>query len=425
MVMEAVVLFALFFAALIARVPVAFALAFASIVMFLFDPRLLVWTVNQRLFFGVDSFVLLAVPLFILAANIMNEARITERLIDLAVALVGWIRGGLGMVNVAASMVFAGVSGSSTADTAAVGGVLIPQMLKRGYAPGFTVAVTATSSVIGTIIPPSIQMIVWASLTNTSIAAMFLGGVFPGILIGLVMMVLVYIISRRENYPREAAISMRRIVFASLNALLAMTVPGIVIGGIVIGIVTATEAAVLAVLVSLALGVIIYRTITPRSLWRIFRESAELSALPLFGLASASVFSYLLSYYQLPLLLLDVIGDVPPILLLPFIIICWLIIGTFLDALPAMVLMVPLFAPSVAAAGIDPVHYGVASVIALAIGLVTPPYGLCLLLASAIANLPILASLRALLPFLLGVILVVVLVIFFPALTVWLPGVLL
>lgn len=425
MVFEAAVLFGLFFAALIVRVPVAFALAFASIVMFLADDRLLVWTVTQRLFFGVDSFVLLAVPLFILAANIMNEARITERLIDLASAMVGWVTGGLGMVNVAVSMVFAGISGSSAADTAAVGGTLIPQMLKRGYGPGFTVAVTATSSVIGTIIPPSIQMIVWASLTNTSIAAMFLGGVIPGIMIGLVLMALVYLISRRENYPREPAISIRRAAIAFGNAALALTVPAVVIGGIVMGIVTATEAAVLAVLCALVLSVLVYRSISLMALWRVFRDSAELSALPLFALASASVFSYLLSYYQLPLALMSVIGDVPPYLLLPFVVLCWLLIGTFLDALPAMVLMVPLFAPSVAAAGIEPVHYGVTSVIALAIGLVTPPYGLCLLLASAIANIPIIASIRALLPFLAGLLLVVTLVILFPRLTVWLPGLLL
>jgi tripartite ATP-independent transporter DctM subunit len=425
MVFNAVLLFALFFAALIVRVPVAFALAFASIVMFFLDDRLLLWTVVQRLFFGVDSFVLLAVPLFILAANIMNEARITERLIDLASAMVGWVTGGLGMVNVAASMVFAGISGSSTADTAAVGGTLIPQMLRRGYAPGFTVAVTATSSVIGTIIPPSIQMIVWAALTNTSIAAMFLGGVIPGIIVGFVLMALVYVISRRENYPREEMISWRRTVAALGNAALAMTVPGIVIGGIVLGFVTATEAAVLAVLCALLLGVLVYRSIPLPVLWRVFRESAELSALPLFALASASVFSYLLSYYQLPTALLGVIGDVPPYLLLPFIVICWLLIGTFLDALPAMVLMVPLFAPSVAAAGIDPVHYGVVSVVALAIGLVTPPYGLCLLLAAAIANISLVSSLRALIPFLAGMLLVVLLIVMVPQLTTWLPRILL
>lgn len=418
-------LFAVFFGAIIARVPVAFALALSSILIFILDDRLQLWTVAQRLFFGVDSFVLLAVPLFILAANIMNAARITERLIDLASALVGWIAGGLGMVNVATSMVFAGVSGSSTADTAAVGGTLIPQMLKRGYAPEFTVAVTATSSVIGTIIPPSIQMIVWASLTNTSIAAMFLGGIIPGVLVGVTLMGLVYVISRREGYPREEMVSFRRAIAAFGNAVLAMTVPGIVIGGIVLGVVTATEAAVLAVLCALLLGLVVYRTIPPAKLWFIFRESAELSALPLFALASASVFSYLLSYFQLPNMLLGVLSDTPPHLLLPLIILCWLLIGAFLDALPAMVLMVPLFAPSVAAAGIDPVHYGVASVIALAIGLVTPPYGLCLLLAAAIARVSLISTLRALLPFLLGLLAVVLLVVFVPSLTTWVPSIVL
>ncbi len=421
MVLEGILLLGVFAFLLVLRVPVAFALLFSSILLFFTDERLVAWTINQRLYFGVDSFVLLAVPLFILTANIMNAAGVTTRLINFAHALVGWVRGGLAMINVGVSMIFAGVSGSSTADTAAVGGVLIPQMIQRGYDKGFTTAVTAASSVIGTIIPPSIQMIIWGSLTNTSIAAMFLGGIIPGILIGFSQLGIVYSVSRRANYPKEKMLTLGEAARATLDSIPALGVPLVVIGGIVFGFVTATEAAVLSVLYSLALGLFVYRTIRFRDLPRILRETAELACLPLFALAAASVFGYLLSYFRMPLLLVDLMGDLPPYLVLPFITLCWLILGTFLDALPAMVLMIPFFAPLIKSVGIDPVHYGVVSVMALALGLVTPPYGLCLLLASKIAKNPILSGIRALLPFFLGILLVIVLCVIFPQLTLWLP----
>lgn len=421
MPIDGFLLLALFAGLMLLRIPVAFALLLSSILFFLIDDRLVAWTISQRLFFGVDSFVLLAVPLFILTANIMNQSQVTARLIELTVAIVGWIRGGLGMVNVGVSMLFAGVSGSSTADTAAVGGVLIPQMVDRGYDRGFTVAVTAASSVIGTIIPPSIQMIVWGSLTNTSISAMFLGGVIPGILIGFGQMGIVYSVARKRGYPKEEQLSVVKIRRALLEASLALGIPLVVIGGIVFGIVTATEAAVLAVLYSLFLGLVVYRTIGVRDLPRIFRESAALTALPLFALAAASVFGYLLSYFRVPIVLEALLGDLPAALVLPFIVLCWLIIGTFLDALPAMVLMIPIFAPLVESMGIDPVHYGVVSVMTLALGLVTPPYGLCLLLASAIARLPALEAMRALLPFFFCILGVIGLCMVFPQLTLWLP----
>jgi tripartite ATP-independent transporter DctM subunit len=215
--------------------------------------------------------------------------------------------------------------------------------------------------------------------------------------------------------------SFRKVASALMNSLLALGVPVVVIGGIIFGIVTATEAAVLSVLYSLALGLFVYRTIGIRDLPRIFRGTAELACLPLFALASASVFSYLLAYFRLPTMLMDLLGDVPTAALLPVIMLCWLIIGTFLDALPAMVLMIPLFAPLVEAAGIDPVHYGVVSVMGLALGLVTPPYGLCLLLASTIAGIPILEGIKHLLPFFLGILAVIFLATFVPQLTLWLP----
>lgn len=421
MVIQGLALFIIFGALLLVRVPVAFALIGACLVFLFTGERLTLWLLDQRLFFGTDSFVLLAVPLFILSANIMNRAQVTARLIELANALFGWIRGGLGMVTVGASMIFAGISGSSTAEAAAIGGSMIPSMLNRGYSPRFAIALTASASVIGTIIPPSIQMVVWGALTNTSVAAMFLGGVVPGILVGSVQMIVVYYTARRDKYPVEHGISARRIVKAGSRSILALGVPAVVVGGIVFGIVTPTEAAVLAVLYSLFLGIVVYRTLPVSSLPEVFKESAQLAALPLFALAAASVFSYLLSYYQVPDLLKSAIGDVSPSFLLIAIVACWLVIGTFLDALPAMVLLVPIFAPLVTSAGIDPVHYGVVSVMALAVGLITPPYGLCLLLASAIGEIPVSEAIKGLWPFLVGFVIVILVTIYLPDLVLWLP----
>lgn len=421
MILEALILFGGFVVLAFLRVPVAFALLLASLVLFLMEGRLNPWQMTREMYSGVDSFVLLAVPFFVLAGNIMNEARVTDRLIRLALALFGAIRGGLGMVNVAVSMAFAGISGSSTADTAGVGTVLIPQMRQRGYSVEFSVAVTAASSVMGSIIPPSILMIVWGSLTNTSIGALFLGGLIPGLMIGLTMMGIVYVTARREGYPSEERISFKEVGRAFWESILAIGVPLVVIGGIVLGIVTATEASVLAVLYALILGLLVYRTVSVKDLPRIFRDSARLASLSLFALAAASVFAYLLAFYQLPFALESVIGDLPPALLLPFVALLWLLIGTFMDALPAMAIMIPVFAPAVTATGLDPVHYGVVSVVALSIGLITPPYGLCLLLASAIAEIPVTRALSSIMPFMVALFIILMLILFIPQLVLWLP----
>lgn len=423
-VLETVILFAGFVVLALLRVPIAFALLMASLIVFLINGRLQPWTLTQNIYAGLDSFVLLAVPFFVLAGSIMNEAKATDRLLRLANALVGFIRGGLGMVNVAVSMAFAGISGSSTADTAGIGTVLIPQMRKRGYSDEFSVAVTASSSVMGSIIPPSILMVVWGAFTNTSIGALFLGGVIPGAMIGFTMMGIVYVTARRHGYPAEDRIYLREVGRAFWESLLALGVPLVVIGGIVLGIVTATEASVLAVLYALILGLLVYRTLSVRDLPRVFRDSMKLAALSLFALAAASVFAYLLGFYRIPFALQGVIGDVSPALLLPFIALLWLLIGTFMDALPAMAIMIPVFDPVVEATGLDPVHYGVVSVVALSIGLITPPYGLCLLLASAIAEIPVTQALRSLVPFFVAMVIIVVLLIFVPGLVLWLPDLL-
>jgi tripartite ATP-independent transporter DctM subunit len=422
MVTVAVSLLVIFLAICLLRVPIAFALLLACLPFFLMEERLTNQLLTQRMFAGVDSFVLLAVPFFILAGAILTAAKITDRLFGLAQALVGWIRGGLSMVDVSTSVVFGGVSGSSTADVAGLGSVLIPEYRRRGYDMGFAVGVVASSAVIGTIIPPSIQMIVWGSLTNTSIGAMFLGGVVPGLMIGAGMMIVAYVQARRHDYPREPRMPLRAVGKAFRDALLALGMIVLVIGGIVGGFVTATEAAVLAVLYALILGLVVYRTITIRDLPRIFRDSALLTALPLFALAAASIFAYLLAFYRIPFVLKDVMADVPAWALLWVIALIFLVIGTFLDALPAMAIMVPVLAPAVTAAGVDPVHYGVVSVLVLALGLITPPYGLCLLLACQIGKISVMRAIKPMAPFALVIVGTVILCILVPDLVLWLPS---
>lgn len=346
----------------------------------------------------------------------------TDRLITLARALVGWIRGGLGITNVAASMGFGGVSGSSNADVAGLGSILIPQMKQRGYPVTYAVGITAASAVIGSVIPPSIQMVVWGSLTGTSIGSMFLAGVIPGLLIGVGMMVVAYVVARRNDYPREDRPPLRHVLVAFRDSLLALVIVVIVLGGILGGFVTATEAAVLAVLYALFLGLVVYRTISIRDLPKIFRESALFSVLPLFALAAAGALAYLMAYYRIPDVLQSTVEGVPPWALLWVVAAVFLFLGIFLDALPAMAIMVPVLAPAAEAAGLDPVHYGVVAVMSLAMGLITPPYGLCLLLAAKIGDVPVLRAVPATVPFALVILAAIALVILVPPVALWLPG---
>lgn len=417
-----VILLGLFVVLLVLRVPIAFALILACLPFFLVDSRMDQTLLAQQVYSGIDSFVLLAVPFFILAAAIMNASKVTDRLITLAQALVGWVRGGLGITNVAASMGFGGVSGSSNADVAGLGSVLIPQMARRGYPVGYAVGVTAASAVIGSIIPPSIQMVVWGSLSGTSIGQLFLAGVVPGLLIGGGMMTVAYVVARRNDFPREERPPMREVLVAFRDSLLALGIVVLVLGGILGGFVTATEAAVLAVLYALFLGMVVYRTISWRDLPRILRESALFSVLPLFALAAAGALAYLMAYYRIPLVLQRVVEGVPGWALLWAVALVFVVVGIFLDALPAMAIMIPVLAPAVTAAGVDPVHYGIVAVMSLAMGLITPPYGLCLLLAAKIGDIPVLRAVPATLPFAFVIVATIALVILVPQVALWLPS---
>jgi tripartite ATP-independent transporter DctM subunit len=417
------VLLAIFIIFILIGVPIAFVIGIVALIGIMNVPYIPEVTVPVKMLNGINSFVLLAVPLFIFAANLMNHGKISHKLIDLALTLVGHIRGGLAHANILVSMMFAGVSGAAQADTAGVGKILIPSMKKQGYDNETAVGVTAASSTIGVIIPPSIPMIIFAGLTNASVGALFLGGLVPGILIGLGMMIFVYIISIKRGYPRYERARLKRIIKLLFETVPALLTPVIIIGGIISGFFTATEAAAVASIYTLLICKYIYKTIKWRDLPKILVETLALSSLSLFALAAASALGELLSYYQIATVAQEFfVNEISYKWVFILIIIgFFLFIGTFMDAIPAMILFVPVILPTALQFGIDPIHLGIITVMTLAIGLVTPPYGLCLLLAAKIGNLSIERSFVAIIPYILIVIVVLILVAFFPQVAFYVP----
>lgn len=412
-----VIMFVLFVAL---GVPISFALGVVSFTGIASLAQIPNTVVFSKMFNGLNSFTLLAVPLFILAANLMNEGEITEKLIDCCNALVGHFRGGLAYSNVLVSMIFAGISGSSQADTAGVGKIFIPAMEKQGYDKGTSVGVTAASSTLGSIIPPSITMVVYAGIANVSTGALFMSGLIPGILLGLAMMAVVKLYSKKKNFPKCEKVSAgdaMKLVWQSMPALLT---PIILIGGIVSGLFTPTESAAFASMYALIVGLLFYRTIKVKNLPRILIETMKMSSLSLFALATANALGELLSYYQLNVIVQQFFANMAGgwLVFLLVVVAFFMFVGTFMDAVPAMILFVPIILPASNALGISPIILGLIIVVTLALGLVTPPYGLCLLIASSISGITIEDAFKGTLPYFLSSILVLLLLVLFPM--VWL-----
>lgn len=397
-------------------VPIAFAIGMISILGIATIDYIPNLTVPMKMLYGLNSFTLLAVPLFILSANLMNKGNISKKLIDFSISLVGHISGGLAYSNILVSMIFAGVSGSSTADTAGIGKILIPRMIEDGYDKETSIGVTAASSTIGSIIPPSITMVIFGGLTNASIGALFLGGIIPGILVGIVMMVVVFFQSKKRNYPSYKKTSIKSIAKLFIESLPALITPVIIIGGITTGWYTATEAAAFAAIYSFIVGKYVYKILKFSDLPEILVDTLKLSSLSLFALSTASALGELLGYYNINKIIQGFFSAnfKSQSLFLVVVIIFFLIIGTFMDAIPAMILFVPVILPSALALGVSNILLGIIVVITLAIGLITPPYGLCLLIASSIGDLPVEKSIKAVGPYLAVILLVLALIVFVP-----------
>jgi len=419
----ALLLFGLFGLLIAMRVPVAFALGLACIPVFFIDPRLTPFLLLNEMLKSYNSFILLAVPFFLLAANLMNYAGITDKLIELARTSVGHLPGGLGHVNVAVSMLFAGISGSSTADAAGVGGVLIPAMKKEGYDAPFTVALTACSSVMGVIIPPSILMIVWGGVISVSIGGLFLAGVVPGLLIALSLMGTVLVYAKRRGYPVYARATAAEFARALLRALVPLAMPAIIIGGIVGGFFTATEASVVAVLYALLLGLFVYRTLAPAQIPTVLYESGRFAAITLFCVGTASAFGWVLAYFHVPRLFVDMVsgwgGGITSVGLI--VAVSFLVVGCFIDAIPAIIILGTILAPLAESVGMHPVHFAIIGVISISFGLVTPPYGLCLLISASLGGVSIRQALRDTLILLVPMLGVLLFVIFVPEAILALP----
>ncbi|WP_251388689.1 TRAP transporter large permease [Mediterraneibacter agrestimuris] len=407
-----VVLFVIF---VIIGVPISYALGFVSFAGIATLPIIPNSVVFSKMFNGLNSFTLLAVPLFILAANLMNEGSISDRLIDVCKSTVGHVRGGLAHANILVSMIFAGISGSSQADTASVGKILIPAMEKQGYDKGTAVGVTAASSTLGSIIPPSITMVVFAGIANVGTGALFMTGLVPGIMLGLAMMAVVVLYSKKKNFPKGEKVPTKEVLKQVWTSLPALLTPIILIGGIVTGLFTPTESAAVACVYALIIGVFFYRTIKIRRIPGILIETMKLSSLSLFALAAANALGELLSYYRLNEKVQELFVGMPggKIIFLFIVVLFFMFVGTFMDAVPAMILFVPIILPSSTALGISPIILGLIIIVTLSLGLVTPPYGLCLLLAGSISGLSIEDSFKGVLPYFMSSVAVLVLLVLF------------
>lgn len=421
--MTEIILIFLFVLFIFIGIPISFAIGIVAFVGILMIPSIPDIVIFTKMFHGLNSFVLLAVPLFILAANLMNKGSISKKLIDFSTSLVGHIRGGLAHSNILVSMIFAGVSGSSQADTAGVGQILIPSMEEQGYDKETCVGVTAASSTLGSIIPPSITMVIYAGIANVSVAALFLTGMLPGILLGVLMMLFVLIRGKKYGYPKNERSPFKVVFKLFLESFPAFLTPLIIIGGIVTGLYTPTEAAAFACLYALFIGMFIYKTIKLRDLPEIIIDTLKLSSLSLFALATATSLGELLGYYRISDTIAGLFQNIAggPIVFLLIVVIMFLFIGTFMDAVPAMILFVPIILPTATALGVSHIHLGIVVILTLALGLVTPPYGLCLLIASNISKISIEKAFKGVLPY-LGIALIVLLfVVLFPDIIIGIP----
>ncbi len=399
-------------------VPVAYSLGLSSAIYFL-AAGMPLNMMAQRFFSGLDSFTLLCIPGFILAGNLMNSGGITSRIIDFCNKLVGHIRGGLSLANIGASMIFAGISGTAVADAASIGGILIPAMIKEGYEEDFSVGVTAASSCIGPIIPPSLPMIIAATMTGLSVSKMFVAGAIPGVLLGGGMMIVSYYISCKRKHPKEARSSMKEILIGAKDAIWALLMTVLILVGIIGGIVTPTEASIIAVVYALVVGVFIYKELTLKNFPKILVESAITTASIMLLVGFANIFAYIMSKEQIPQMIAEWMLGLTrnPYLILLLINILLLFVGTFMETIAALLILFPVLLQVTTAVGINPIHFGIIMVLNLVLGLTTPPVGVCLFVTSSIGKISLSKASRGVMPFLLVNLLVLALVTYFPPLT--------
>jgi C4-dicarboxylate transporter DctM subunit len=405
-------------------IPIAFSLALASLGALIAQGAVPLVVVPQRLFTAADSFALLAVPFFILAGEIMQQGGISRRLVAFANDLLGWISGGLALVSIAASAFFAAISGSGAATTAAIGGVMYPEMKKRGYAPDFAAAIQALGGTLGIVIPPSIPFVVYGIITGASVGALFLSGVIPGVLGALAYMALAYILSRQAGYRSSKRASFGQLWRSFREAFWGLLMPLIILGGIYGGVFTPTEAAVVAVVYALGVALFLYREISFKDLRRIFVGAGLTSAMVMLLIATAALFGWIMTRENIPQQLARAIIGIAgtPLAFLLLVNVIYFIAGMLLDTVAVILLLVPILYPIAAQLGIDPVHFGLVTVFNLGIGQITPPFGVCLFVSSGISGISLEKITRAIWPFFVLAAALIILYTYVPALSLWLPA---
>ena len=420
--MTVLILFLSLFGLMLLRVPIAVALGVSSLGYILIEglpPVLLV----HNMINGMDSFPLLAIPFFIMAGGLMNSAGITTRIFRFARSVVGWMHGGLGHVNVGASIIFAGMSGAAVADAGGLGAIEIKAMREAGYDDDFSVGVTAASSTIGPIIPPSLPLVIFGVMASVSIGELFVAGIIPGLLMAASLMGMVWFLSRKRNYPRDTEFSIRNVWTSFVGAFLPLMTPAIIVGGIVTGAFTPTEAAVCAAAYAIVLGMVVYRTLNLKKLLAVSLETIETTASILIIVGAATVFAWILTANQAPQLFADTLLGLTDnrYLILLMIMLVVLIIGLFMETIAAISILVPVLLPVATQIGVDPVHLGVIVILNLMIGLLTPPVGMVLFVLSKVSHVPFERCVKATMPFLVPLIGVLLMLTFIPELTLLLP----
>lgn len=417
------ILFASFFILVLIGVPVAFSLGLSSIAALLYQGQIPLIVSVQRLFTGTDSFPLMAIPFFMMAGALMNTGGISRRLVDFASAVVGHKTGGLAYVTAMASMLFAAVSGSGAATTAAIGGMMIPALIKKGYGKEFASALQASSGSLGVVIPPSIPFVLFGFMSGVSIAELFLAGIVPGVLIAVLLMVVSYFMVKNGQSTLEERVPFKEMVRRFFAALPALLMPAIILGGIFSGQFTPTEAAVIAVVYGFIVGIFVYRELNLANIMEAMKDAVISNAVVLMLLAFASTFSWIMASELIPQKIAALMSSIAPnqFIFLLLVTVFLLIIGTFLETTPALILLVPILVPVAQTFDVNLVHFGVLMVVNLAIGMVTPPLGITLFVASNISKVPLANLFRAIVPFILCMIAALLVLTFVPQISLFVP----
>jgi tripartite ATP-independent transporter DctM subunit len=423
--MELSLMFFALIVLLVIGVPIAYAIGTSGILYMLLSNPTFLMTFPQRIWSGTESFIIIAMPLFMLTGELMNHSGLTRRLIDFSMLLVRPIRGGLGEVNVVASMIFGGISGSSVADTSALGSILIPDMVKKGYPKGFSAGITVASSTIGMIIPPSVPMLMYAMVSGASVGKLFLAGLVPGVLVGLTQLVMTYVISRKKGYhPEKEKVDFKQALKVTKDGSLAMLMPLIIIVSVSAGIATASESAGVAVLYAMILGFFVYKELKWTDVRKALKKTFMMSSSIMIIGGFTMIFTWILAVEQVPATIGSFLvgSHIPAWMVFLFLDIIILILGTFLDVTPCILLISPILLPVMQQFGMSELQFGAIVIVGLAIGLVTPPVGMCLNVASKICNMDIVSVFKSAAPFILCNVIVLVGITFIPALSLWLPS---